>query len=150
MENENKTKDIIVTILKVVAIIFLVCIIVLNIIILFKEEPMTIIKETTTEKTTNNSYNFWEQEITFCWPHTVTRSLVPSIIVNIVILICAIVEIIIPISNKKIKAFIITLTLIIVIVSLFIPVVNSYQTYDNKRLTYLKSYSIITYYFGKI
>ena len=150
MENENKTKDIIVTILKVVAIIFLVCIIVLNIIILFTEEPMTTIKETTTEKTTNNSYKFWEQEITFCWPSTVTRYLIPSIIANIAISICAIVGIIIPIASKKIKILIVTLTLVAVIVSLFIPVSNSYQTYDNKRLTYLKSYSIITYYLDKI
>ena len=147
MEKE-KIAIIIITILKVVAIVFLVCLIVLNIKIIFKEEPMITIKESTTESS-NNSYNFWENELTFCLPNTVTRYLIPSIIANVAISICAIVGIIIPISSKKIKALIVTLTLIAVIVSLFIPVVNSYQTYDYKRLTYLESCSIITYYSGK-
>ena len=106
MEKEKIAK-IIITILKVVAIVFLVCLIVLNIKIIFKEEPMITIKESTTESS-NNSYNFWENELTFCWPNTVTRYLIPSIIANVTISICAIVGIIIPISSKKIKALIVT------------------------------------------
>ncbi len=143
---ENK-KNILLIILKIVAIIFLIYLFTINVNLLIemaRENQYRYIQDNTGY---SNYYEFWETSRNWYNASSVIKTIVPSIIFNLIASLVGIIEIIISFTKKKINKYVIWVTLVLIIISLFLPVKSISDPYELRNSIYYIYNSIVNYLF---
>lgn len=143
---ENK-KNILLIILKIIAIIFLIYLFIININLLIemaRENQYRYIQDNTGYP---NYYEFWETSRNWYNASSVIKTIVPSIIFNLIASLVGIIEIIISFTKKKINKYVIWVTLVLIIISLFLPVKSISDPYELRNSIYYIYNSIVNYLF---
>ena len=138
-------KNILIISLKIVAILFLAYIFIVNAKLLTDAIEAKIHKnmpQNTTNITDNNYDKFWEKGINWFKAPPVVEPIVPSMVFNIIVTLAGIIEIIISFTKKKLNKYVIWVTLVLVIFSLFLPIESISDPYELQNSIHYIYYSI--------
>ena len=138
-------KNILIISLKIVAILFLAYLLIVNAKLLIDTIEAKILKnmpQNTTNITDNNYDKFWEKGINWFKAPPVVEPIVPSMVFNIIVTLAGIIEIIISFTKKKLNKYVIWVTLVLVIISLFLPIESISDPYELQNSIHYIYYSI--------
>lgn len=138
-------KNILIISLKIVAILFLAYLLIVNAKLLIDTIEAKILKnmpQNTTNITDNNYDKFWEKGINWFKAPPVVKPIVPSMVFNIIVTLAGIIEIIISFTKKKLNKYVIWVTLVLVIISLFLPIESISDPYELQNSIHYIYYSI--------